>query len=79
MGGCSTPISALAEVTKGNIHFKGNIVSPDGKQKAEVSHQIPLANAGNLGVTAAKDILLQGGQEIVDRIRKTGLTTNGEI
>jgi hydroxymethylbilane synthase len=79
MGGCSTPIAALAEVKNGNVHFKGNIVSPDGKQKAEVSHLISLANAGNLGVTAAKDILLQGGQEIVDRIRKTGLTTNGEV
>ncbi|MEJ7822786.1 MAG: hydroxymethylbilane synthase, partial [Chitinophagaceae bacterium] len=31
LGGCSTPISALAEVKNDKIIFKGNICSPDGK------------------------------------------------
>jgi len=30
MGGCSTPISALAEIENNNVHFKGNIFSLDG-------------------------------------------------
>ena len=78
MGGCSTPISALAQVNDGEVFFKGNVVSTDGKQKVEVEEKIALADAGNLGLTAAKEILLKGGQAIVDSIRNKGLTTNGE-
>src|SRR5215213_9848842 len=36
LGGCSTPISALAEVKGEEVHLKGNIVSPDGKQKVSI-------------------------------------------
>jgi hydroxymethylbilane synthase len=79
MGGCSTPISALAEVKNGNVVFKGNIISPDGKQKATIEKSTAIAEAANLGLVAAKEILLSGGQAIVDNIRKTGLTTNGEV
>lgn len=78
MGGCSTPISALAEVKDDKLFFKGNIVSPDGKQKAEVEKMIPLSASADLGMIAAKEILLNGGQPIVDRIRNKGLTTDGE-
>ena len=69
MGGCSTPISALAEVTEAEVVFKGNIVSPDGKQKAAIEKNIALADAADFGFTAAKEILLKGGQAIADRIR----------
>jgi len=33
MGGCSTPISALAEIKNDTVYFKGNIFSLDGKEK----------------------------------------------
>jgi hydroxymethylbilane synthase len=79
LGGCSTPISALALARDGEIYLQGNILSPDGKRKLSIEKRIPLADAANLGVTAAKDILLNGGQDIVDRIRKNGLTANGEV
>jgi hydroxymethylbilane synthase len=79
MGGCSTPISALAEVQDGDVYMKGNVVSPDGQHKAEVEKKITLAEAANLGMMAAKEILLHGGQEIVERIRRKGLTTDGEV
>lgn len=78
MGGCSTPISALAEVKEGTVYMQGNVVSPDGKNKAEVEKTIALAEASNLGMTAAKEILLNGGQAIVNSIRKKGLTADGE-
>jgi hydroxymethylbilane synthase len=77
MGGCSTPISALAEVKDGTVYLRGNIVSPDGRNKTEVEKTIALADAANLGRTAAKEILLNGGQALVDRIRKKGLTADG--
>lgn len=79
LGGCSTPISALTEVKNAEVSFKGNIVSPDGKQKAEIEKTVVRANAFDLGIAAAKEILLNGGQAIVDRIRNKGLTTNGEV
>ena len=78
MGGCSTPISALAEVKKGSVFFQGNIISPDGKDKTDFSISRPIASASNLGILAAKEILLRGGQPLIDRIRIKGLTTNGE-
>jgi len=79
LGGCSTPISALAEVKDGEIIFKGNVVSPDGMQKEEIERSISLSNAANFGFTVAKEILLNGGDAIVKRIRNKGLTTNGEV
>ncbi|MGN6402684.1 MAG: hydroxymethylbilane synthase [Flavisolibacter sp.] len=78
LGGCSTPISALAEIKNEELIFKGNVVSPDGKQKAETQKVVALADAANLGIVAAKEILLKGGDVIVERIRNKGLTTNGE-
>ncbi len=74
MGGCSTPISALAEVMDDVIHFTGNIISTDGKLKAETSFTSPIKDAADLGVKAAQDVLTKGGQEIVDQIRQKGLT-----
>lgn len=79
MGGCSTPISALAEVKEGNVYMQGNIVSPDGKQKATVEKRLALAEASTMGMVAAKDILLNGGQALVERIRQKGLTADGDV
>jgi hydroxymethylbilane synthase len=78
LGGCSTPISALAEVKGEEVFFKGNIVSPDGKSRVDIEKQIALADASNLGLTAAKEILLKGGDPIVKRIRNKGLTIDGD-
>lgn len=74
MGGCSTPISALAEVRGDKVSFKGNIISLNGKKKAEVSYTAAIADAQHLGEQAAADVLQQGGQEIVDEIRGSGLS-----
>lgn len=69
LGGCSTPISALAKVENGHVVFEGNILSKDGKQKKEVFKKILVANARNLGNDAAKELLQDGGQEILNGIR----------
>lgn len=65
MGGCSTPISALAEVTPQGILFKGNIISPDGSQKVVVERTFSKAEADNAGTLAGHYVLEQGGREIV--------------
>ena len=69
LGGCSTPISALAEVEGNEVVFRGNILSKDGKQKKEVSKKVGIAEATNLGNSAAQELLADGGQEILNGIR----------
>jgi len=69
MGGCSTPISALAEREGDAIFFRGNILSLDGKQKKEVGRKITIADAANAGTMAAEALLQDGGQEILNAIR----------
>lgn len=71
LGGCSTPISALAEVKDDGIYFSGNIFSPDGKEKAEIALNFPVDECGiNFGITAAQQILHKGADSIVESIRK---------
>jgi hydroxymethylbilane synthase len=69
LGGCSTPISALAEIKNGILYFRGNILSLDGKQKVEVETSCPADEAVGAGVTAANDLLNNGGAEIATSIR----------
>ena len=68
LGGCSTPISALAEVKDGAIYFRGNVVATDGSEKAEVEQIFSFEEAVNGGELAAKSLLEQGGRAIIDAI-----------
>lgn len=72
MGGCSTPISAYAEMKEDEIHFIGNILSLDGKQKAEYETTVPVWEASDLGSFAAEEILMHGGKSIADSIKYAG-------
>lgn len=70
MGGCSTPISALAEVKGSNVLFRGNICSPDGKIKTEIKKELPIKEASTAGVRLANEILQQPSAfKIVQDIR----------
>jgi hydroxymethylbilane synthase len=69
MGGCSTPISALAEIIDDQLLFKGNILSVDGKDKMEIERSVPLAEAAQIGTLAAQELLLKGAGKIVEAIR----------
>jgi hydroxymethylbilane synthase len=69
LGGCSTPISALATIINDQVHFEGNILSLDGKEKATIEKTIAINNSNNLGSIAAKELLANGGQVIADQIR----------
>jgi hydroxymethylbilane synthase len=69
LGGCSTPISALAVIVDDQVHFEGNILSLNGKEKASIEKTIAINNSDNLGVIAAKELLTNGGQVIADQIQ----------
>ncbi len=59
MGGCSTPISALAQVKNDNVEFEGNICTPDGKTKTEIKKEFSLENASTAGICLANELLQQ--------------------
>ena len=65
LGGCSTPIGALAQFDKNDIYFKGNILSTDGKQKIEIEKYISKDKTENAGTNLAEEILKNGAKEIV--------------
>lgn len=69
LGGCSTPISALAVIDNGTLIFTGNILSLDGTEKVETEKKIPIADALNIGREAALELLSNGGQQIAERVR----------
>ena len=69
LGGCSTPISALAFIEDDELYFSGQILSLDGRQKAEIEKILPLDKIAGLGREAAKELLDNGGREIADSIR----------
>lgn len=69
LGGCSTPISALAEIKNNILYFNGNIVAPDGSNKASVTMQATVQAAGSLGLHAAGEILENGGRAITESMQ----------
>jgi hydroxymethylbilane synthase len=69
MGGCTTPISALTVINNEKILFRGNILSLDGKEKAEIESEVPLSKAEGLGERAARSLLENGGEKIIESIR----------
>ena len=79
LGGCSTPISALAEVEDDEIYFRGQLLSLDGSRKVEIEKILPLDWGNGLGRAAAEELLANGGKEIADSIRDTaGKPTPGK-
>lgn len=68
LGGCSTPISALAQMHNHELWFKGNIFSTDGKDKVEVEITIDANEANGLGERMAKELLEKGGQQIINQL-----------
>jgi len=68
LGGCSTPISALAELKGEELSFKGNILSVDGKEKVEIEKRVNINDSLLLGHIAADEILSNGGDKIMEGI-----------
>jgi len=70
LGGCSTPISALAIIENDSIIFKGNICSPDGKKKIEIEKTASIQNSDELGIITGNELLKnEEAQQIIYRIQ----------
>jgi hydroxymethylbilane synthase len=71
LGGCATPIGALAEIEDGDLYFSGQLLSPDGRQSFSIEKILPAEIADGIGRAAAEELLERGGREIADGIRMT--------
>lgn len=69
LGGCATPISALAEHHFSHISFTGNICLPDGSDMLEVSCTFGLEDVEEAGYTAAEKFLSNGGSKLIDQLK----------
>ncbi|MFA6261426.1 MAG: hydroxymethylbilane synthase [Bacteroidia bacterium] len=66
MGGCTMPIAAFAYIEKDTLHLHGNVLTIDGKQKAEIAVSAPASDEPqSVGEKAALQLLDQGGREIL--------------
>ncbi len=72
LGGCSTPISALVEIENDKVHFQGNILSTDGKEKVSIENSISIDDTENAGYIFAEELLNNGGKKIAEGIRNAG-------
>ncbi len=69
MGGCSTPIAAHAKIKNDEMIFTGNVLSADGQQHATVTLKSSVEEYADLGAQAAKQILQNGGNAIIDELK----------
>ncbi|MCF8448484.1 MAG: hydroxymethylbilane synthase [Taibaiella sp.] len=70
MGGCSTPISALAETEGGRVVLRGSVLSVDGVEKIEIHKEISISDSADFGTIAGKELLNNGGAELVEKLNK---------
>lgn len=69
-GGCTAPIGALAKVEDNEVHFSGALFSLDGNKKVSIEQRISLDEAIGFGKKCAQEILANGGQPIMEELRK---------
>lgn len=70
LGGCSTPISALASVEDGTFVFKGNVCSPDGSKLIAIEKVCSIEDGKDLGKSAGAEFLKnEEAQQIIYNIR----------
>ncbi|RYD55509.1 MAG: hydroxymethylbilane synthase [Sphingobacteriales bacterium] len=72
MGGCSTPISALARMDGGDMIFEGNLLNLNGRKRIDIKKIVPATACEDLGTTAAEELIANGGREILAEIRNAG-------
>lgn len=72
-GGCTAPIGALARYNEleDTFIFKGVLLSIDGKQKLEIEKTVDVSEWKKLGFYCAKEILENGGTELMKGIKES--------
>ena len=60
-GSCRTPIAGLATVSGDQLELIGQVLRPDGSEVLEARRSGPTTNAGDIGDSAAADLLARAG------------------
>lgn len=70
-GGCTAPIGAVAIYNEHDdtIEFKGCLHAIDGSKKFEINKVVPIEEWKKLGFYCAKEILENGGSELMEQIK----------
>lgn len=68
-GGCTAPIGAFATIKGDQIELEGILLSIDGQTKIEIKKQTTRSNYQNFGVLCAKEVLENGGTELMQSIK----------
>jgi len=69
-GGCTAPIGAYAIINNNEIHFKGNLLSLDGKISLEIEGKTISSDYQNFGEECALELLKDGGRSLMAEIKK---------
>ncbi|WP_438961768.1 hydroxymethylbilane synthase [Nonlabens sp.] len=74
-GGCTAPIGAIAQIYEDTLHFKGCLLSIDGKERLEVQKRVPLLELQDdrglaFAQSQAQKILTQGGKALMASIKE---------
>ena len=72
-GGCTAPIGSLVQYNdeEDTLHFQGALFSLDGKVKIEIDKIVPIEEWKKLGFNMAKEILDNGGAELMKTIKES--------
>lgn len=69
-GSCRTPIAGLAEfVSDHRVHFRGQVIAPDGSKALDVEREMPAADAIDGAIDAADELLGKGARELAHGMR----------
>ena len=66
--GCSSPVGAIATLIDDVVHFKGLIISLDGKDKAVIEKSISVKDSSGLGISCANEMKAKY-QSLIDSIK----------
>jgi hydroxymethylbilane synthase len=71
-GGCTAPIGAIATYDENNdtIHFKGVLLSINGKEKLEIEKKVDISEWKKIGFSTAQELLNNGGKQLMETIKK---------
>jgi len=70
-GGCQVPIAGFAVLEEGGqLFLQGMVANPDGDEMLRAELRGPIAEAEQIGIRVADDLLSQGAQAILDAVYK---------
>jgi hydroxymethylbilane synthase len=76
-GSCRTPIGALARLNGNELHFLGEVLTPDGKMHWRQEEKVSLgadakADAARLGRKLGREIRTEAGETFIQSLEKRG-------